>query len=83
MLHERVDFLDEVRNAGERTPTNGALSDEAEPSLHLVEPGRVGGDVVHVIARPLRQPGAHLGMFVGGVVVDDQVQFEFRRHRLV
>ncbi len=39
--------------------------------------------IVHVIAGALRQLSAHLGVFVGGVVIDDQVKVEFRRHRLV
>jgi len=83
MLHEGVDFLDEVLHACERATTNRALGDESEPAFYLVEPGRIGGNVVHVIARPLRQPGAHLGMFVGGVVIDDEVKIEFGWHRLV
>ena len=83
MPHEGIDLLDEVMHAGEGAPANGALGDETEPAFHLVEPRGVGGGVVHVIAGPLRQPGAHLGMFVGGVVIDDQVKVEFRRHRLV
>ena len=32
---------------------------------------------MHVEARPLRQPGAYLGMFVGGVIVHHQVDFQF------
>ena len=83
MPYERVDFLDEIGNAGERTTADGALGNEPEPAFDLVEPGGIRGDVVHVIAGPLRQPSAHLGMFVGGIVVDDQVEFEFWRHRPV
>src|SRR5271157_3008135 len=33
--------------------------------------------VVHVEARPLRKPSAHLGMLVGGVIVHDQVDIQF------
>ena len=32
---------------------------------------------MHVEARPLRQPGAHLGMLVGGVIVHYQVDIQF------
>ena len=47
---------------------------KTEPAFHLVEPIGIGRGVVHVIAGPLRQPSAHLGMFVGGVVIDDQMK---------
>ena len=33
-----------------------------------------------VIARAFREPGAHFGVLMGGVIVDDQVQIEFRGH---
>ena len=32
---------------------------------------------MHVEARPLRQPGAHLGMLVGGVIIHHQVDIQF------
>ena len=32
---------------------------------------------MHVEARPLCQPGAHLGMLVGGVIVHYQVDIQF------
>ncbi len=54
--------------------------DEAEPDLHLVQPGGVRGRVVNVNARVARQPGFDLGVLVGGIVVGDQVQFEFGGH---
>ena len=58
-------------DAGEGTTANGALGDETEPAFHLVKPRGIGRGVVHVITGPLRQPSAHLGVFVGGVVIDD------------
>ena len=36
---------------------------------------------MHVIAGPLRQPGAHLRVLVGGVVVHDEVHVELLRDR--
>ena len=70
-------------HTGEGAPANSALGDETEPTFHLVEPRGVGGGVVHVIAGPLGQPGAYLGVFVGGVVIDDQVKIQLGWHRLV
>ena len=83
VLYEGVDFPHKVLNTGERTTANGALGDETEPAFHLVEPRGIGRGVVHVIAGPLRQPSAHLGMFVGGIVIDDQMKVEFGGYRLV
>ena len=49
---------------------------QAKTALHMVEPGGIGGHARHVELRPLRQPGLHLCVLVGAVVVDDQVQIE-------
>ena len=38
---------------------------------------------MHVIAGPLRKPSADLGMFVSGIVIDDEVDCESRGHALV
>src|SRR4029077_9198397 len=40
-----------------------------------IEPGRRGRGEVEVEPRMPFEPGAHLGMLVPGVVVDDQMQF--------
>ena len=53
-LYKGVDFLDEIVDASERAPANGALGDESKPAFHLIDPGGIGGCVVHVIAEPLR-----------------------------
>jgi len=50
-------------------------------SFHLVEPRGIGGGVVHVIAGLLRQPSTHLGVFVGDVVIDDEVKVQNRRQQ--
>ena len=66
-------------DAVERAALDGALADEGEPSLHLVEPeGRVRGEV-EVEPRPLGQPGTYLGMVGGRVVVENQMQVEIGR----
>lgn len=92
--HERVrreivvlgvafDAPDQVRHALEGAATDSLLGDQSEPALDLIEPGGVGGRVVHVIARTAREPGAHLGMLVRAVVVTDQMHVELRRNVLV
>jgi len=59
------------------------LRDDPKPALHLIEPGGIGGRVVHVEARSLRQPGLDLGVLMGAVVIDDQVQLQILGHLLV
>src|SRR5262249_34979626 len=49
----------------------------SKPALHLIQPRRVGWRVVNVIVGPLGQPGAHLTMFVRGIVVHNQVRVEW------
>ena len=65
MLNEGVDPLNQFLDAAKRAATDGSLGDQAEPTLHLVEPRGIGRCVVDVAAGPLRQPGSHLGVLVG------------------
>ena len=82
-LHEGVDFLHQIVDAGERTPANGALGDDAKPTFHLIKPRGIGGRVVHLVARPLGQPIANLRMSVGGVVIDDEMDLVGWRNVLI
>jgi hypothetical protein len=83
VLDEVVDSGDEIFDAAEAAAADGLLGNETELALNLIEPGRVGGGVVHVKAGPLCEPEAHLGMLVGSVVVDDQMNTQLWRHPLV
>jgi hypothetical protein len=71
MLDEVVDSGDQVSDASEATSTDRLLGDESEPTLHLIEPGRVGGSVVDLEAGTFCNPESHLGMLMSGVVVDN------------
>jgi len=77
---EVVDFLDEVGSGNERAAADGALGDESEEAFDLVEPRGVAGREVNVPARTACEPGSDLGMLVGGVVVDDEVDVELGWH---
>ena len=46
----------------------------------MVEPGGIGGREVNVPARTACQPSSDLGMLVGGVVVDDEMDVELGWH---
>ena len=51
-----------------------------EEALDSVEPGRGGRGEVEDPARVTRQPGAHLRVFVSGIVVEDHVYDLAGRH---
>ena len=80
-LRKAFDVRDEVADAAERTPPNGSLGDDVEPDLDLVEPGGVGRGVVDVEARAGGEPAADLGVLVGRIVVDDQMDVELLGYR--
>ena len=52
----------------------------AQPDLDLVEPRGVGRSKVEVASGTAGQPLLDPGVFVGAVVVDDQVNVQIRRH---
>lgn len=79
MAHELLDALDEVSYATEGAAANCPLGDDAEPAFDLVEPGGGRGREVQVVAGVAREPGAHLAMLVGAVVIEDQVHVQRRR----
>lgn len=83
MLDEGVDLVDQFLDASKRTAADGPLGDQGKPAFHLIQPRRVGRGVMNLVSRPLRQPGAHFGMFVRCVIVDDQVDVQFRRDAVV
>ncbi len=77
---ELLDVLDQFAYRAKRTTADGALGNEPEPALDLVEPRTVRGREVQVVARAPGNPGAHLGVFMGGVVIEDQMHIEVFRH---
>ena len=83
MLDEVVDSGDQVFDAPETPSADRLLGDESEPTLDLIEPGRVGGSVVDLEARSLCQPESYLCMLMGGIVVHDQMNIKAFRHCLI
>ena len=79
LLDERIDLVNQFIDAPERATTNRLLGDKAKPALNLIQPGRIRWCVVNVKTAALRQPGTNLGMFVRGVIVDNEVDVEIFR----
>ena len=77
---ESVDLIRQFLDAAERATTNGALGDDVEPNLYLVEPRRVGGRKRDMVAGAGGKPALDSRMLMGGVVVDDQVDVTVSRN---
>ena len=73
-LQEVVDRGGEFGDAVEDAASDRFVGQLAEPAFDEVEPGARGRDEVEVETRVLLQPGVDVVVFVGAVVVDDQVQ---------
>src|SRR5882757_3257220 len=80
---ELIDALDELLDAGERAAADCLVGDEREEAFHLIQPGAVGRDEVHVPAWPTRQPSLDLGVTVSSVVVDDAMNVQLAGNGLV
>lgn len=79
VIHVFAHGGDQLLDAMESSATDALVGQFAEPSLDQVQPGRTGGSEVQMKAGVLAQPAFDLGMFVGSVVVEDQVQVQSRR----
>ena len=79
VLDELIDLAFEVRHGVKGAASDGALCDQSEPALDLVEPGGVGRSVVDMEARTLGEPDFDTGVPVGAVVIDDQMNIQMLR----
>src|SRR6266571_5371151 len=78
-LDVAMDGDHQVADPGEGAATDGTVGELTEPDFDEVQPGGAGGHEVKVEARPAGEPAFHLGMAMGAVVVEDQVQVEVLR----
>jgi hypothetical protein len=76
VLDEVVDLALEVGHGVKGAAADGALRNQSEPALNLVEPGGVGGGVVEVKARTPGEPGFDSGVPVGAVVIDNEMNVQ-------
>lgn len=80
MLDEQVDFSHQVFDVREGAATDRLLSDDTEPPFHEIEPGGISRREVQMKARPASKPSLDFGVFVGRVVVDDEMHVEVFGH---
>ncbi len=68
-----VDRLDQDPNVLKASSYNSLLGKVPEKTLDQVEPRSAGWSKMQVKASMACQPGFHLGMLVGGVVIDKEM----------
>ena len=68
-----IDRRLQANNRAEDAATDALSRHLGKKVLHRIEPGRRGWGEVKSPARMACQPGQHFRMFVGGVVVEDDV----------
>ena len=83
MIDKAFDSGNQFADVSERASPKSPLGDESEPAFHLIEPRRIGGRVMQMIAWPFRQPGFYLRAFMRGIVVHHQVDIQVLRDVLV
>ena len=76
MIEAGRDGTFQIGNAAEHAAPDLIFGEVAEESLDQIEPGCTGRREVQMEARMLGQLGVDLGVLVGGVVVDDQMQIK-------
>jgi hypothetical protein len=74
MLDVFVDGGDQLGHTGKHTAAHTFHRDVAKEALDRVQPRGRGRREVHVNARSFSKPPLHSGMFVGGVIVGNQMQ---------
>ena len=82
-LDEGGDIGLEPIDAAMRAALDLLVGEQREPAFDLVEPGGAGRREVEVIARVAGEPGFDGWRFVGGVIVEHQMDVEIGRHGLL
>ena len=80
-----IDRLLQFSNTEEGTPSDHAIGNHAEPTLHLIQPRAAGrGEVQMEALSFLRlEPALHGLAFVGTVVIQDEMELQIRRDLLL
>jgi hypothetical protein len=75
--------VDQLLDISKYATADSVLGQVAEEVFDHLEPGGARGREVDMETRMPRQPAFYLRMFVGGIVICDDVKFFLRRRRLI
>ena len=73
LLNKLIDFRDQFFDTLKSSSTNGPLGDEVEPDFHLIKPRSIRRRIMNLVTGMSRQPTLDLGVFMGSVIVNYQV----------
>ena len=71
----RLKLSDRTKGSSPDAPAR----DLCKPALHLVQPGRAGRREVDLISCVIRKPLLYVRVFVGSIVVENEVNTQARR----
>jgi len=80
VLHDR---LDQLGYGLEYTPPNTLVGDISKPAFDQVKPGTGSRDEMNLEPRMAFEPALHLLVFVGAIVVANQVNRQILLHALI
>jgi len=83
MINVSADGGDELLNITKNAAAQAVLSQVAEKAFHHIQPGAAGGREVDLEAGMASKPALHFFVFVGGIVVDDQMDSLVLRHDVI
>ncbi len=66
-------FAHQVGDGAEDAPTDAFTGDHAQPDLHLIQPGRIGGREMELHLGVALQPGSHRRRLMRREVIKDQM----------
>lgn len=73
LLDKLIDFRNQLFDTLKGSSPNGPLCNQVEPDLHLIEPRSIGGCIVNLVTGMSCQPALDLGMLMGGIVINHQM----------
>ena len=76
LCHETINVLDEVCDASKGAAANGFLGNDIEPDFYLIQLGGVCRGVVNMIPRSGTKPSPNPRVFMGSVIVHDQMDVQ-------
>src|SRR4029077_15259673 len=83
MIQKAEDVGDQSPDAAKAARPDDLGGDFAKEAFHQIEPGRRGRDEMDVETGMTFEPSVNLGVFVGGIVVANDVQVELRSDLLI
>jgi hypothetical protein len=83
MIEKAEDVGEQGTDAAKAARADDLGGDFAKEAFHQIEPGGRGGNEMDVKTGVTLEPGGHLGVLVGGIIVANDVKVELGSHLLI